>query len=63
MYNPNNDIWTEICELNEGRKFSSGCSLGFKIYVFGGSFSDAAETSVESYEASQYLNGNNTISW
>ena len=51
IYHPNNDHWTKTNDLNEKRWGSSGCSLGAKVYVFGGTAIDTASTSVETFEA------------
>ena len=62
IYHPSDDNWTYTNDLNEKRYSSCGCSLGAKVYVFGGD-TTAALTSVETFEASEHLNGNASIQW
>ena len=51
-------------DLNQIRELSSGCSLGAKVYVFGGTDSSwETKTSVETFEARKHLNGTPSIQW
>ena len=48
IYHPSSDHWTKTYDLNVERWGSSGCSLGDKVYVFGG-IHNWAESSVETF--------------